>query len=231
VAADRADARISASRIVQQRIRKHYGQTSVVISPPVDTTRFTLGEGEGSYFLMLMRLVGWKRPDIVVESCTRLGLPLIVAGDGRDLRLLRDLAGPTIRFVGWVDDEQMKTLYRDCKALILPSEEDLGITSIEAMAAGRPVIAYGRGGALDTVRPGVTGLFFEEQSAASLADALMTFDSAGFDPVIIRSHAAGFDCQVFRARLRRFIAEVMAEYSGIGDVLPLRQAEPAEVLQ
>jgi glycosyltransferase involved in cell wall biosynthesis len=227
VAADRADARISASRIVQQRIRKHYGQTSVIIPPPVDTSRFIVAEGEGSYFLMLMRLVGWKRPDIVIESCTRLGLPLVVAGDGRDLRMLRRIAGPTIRFVGRVDDEQMKTLYRDCKALILPSEEDFGITSIEAMSAGRPVIAYGRGGVLDTVKPGVTGVFFEEQSAASVGDALMKFEGVRFNPTTIRRHAATFDREIFRTRVRRFIAEVMAEYNGISGVMQFGHPEAA----
>src|SRR6185503_5603835 len=102
---------------------------------------------------MLMRLVGWKRPDIVVDACTRLAVPLIVAGGCRDLERLRRTAGPTVRFVGPVDDAQMRPLYRDCKAFILPSEEDFGITPLEAMASGRPVIAFGQGGVRDTVLP------------------------------------------------------------------------------
>jgi glycosyltransferase involved in cell wall biosynthesis len=207
VAADRADSWVSTSRLVRSRIERFYGKPSAVIAPPVDVSRFEVGAEPGSYFLMLMRLVGWKRPDIAVEACTRLGLPLVVAGDGRELQELKRIAGPTVRFVGRADDAQMRTLYRDCRALILPSQEDFGITPLEAMAAGRPVIAYGEGGALDTIVPGVTGGFFEAQSADSLADALQTFDDRDFDPRVIRGHAEQFDRTVFAARIRQHVDE------------------------
>ena len=210
VAADRTDAWITTSRAMQARIRQVYGKPSTIIPPPVDTGRFDLGTGAGGYFLMLMRLVGWKRPDIVVEACTRLGLQLVVAGSGREEGRLREMAGPTVRFVGRVNDAQMRDLYRDCAAFILPSEEDFGITPLEAMAAGRPVIAYGRGGVLDTVIPGRTGAFFEEQTADSVAGALAAFRAADYDRSVIRAQADLFSNAAFRQRLRSFAHEAVA---------------------
>lgn len=207
VAADRADAWVSTSRLVRGRIDRFYSKPSTVIPPPVDVSRFTVGHEPGGYFLMLMRLVGWKRPSIAVEACTRLGLPLVVAGDGRDLPELKRMAGPTVRFVGRANDAQMRELYRDCRALILPSEEDFGITPLESMAAGRPVIAYGSGGVLDTVVPGETGAFFEAQTADSLAEALLAFDERDFDSRTIRRHAEQFDRTVFAARLKAYVEE------------------------
>jgi glycosyltransferase involved in cell wall biosynthesis len=215
--ADRADAWISTSRVVRDRIRKYYGKDSTIIAPPVNTRRFDVGDGSGGYYLMLMRLVGWKRPDIVVEACSKLGVELVVAGDGRELGHLRELAGPSVRFVGRVNDQQMRGLYRDCRALILPSEEDFGITPLEAMASGRPVIAYGRGGALDTIRPGVTGLFFDEQSVDAVLAALVSFEACHFNPLAIRAHAEQFDTVMFRHRMIRFIdAQVDARLAGQG---------------
>ncbi len=205
IAADRPDAWIATSGPVQDRIGKYYGKSSVVIPPPVDVGRFEVGDGRGNYYLMLMRLVGWKRPDIVVEACTRLGVELVVAGDGRELEQLRRIAGPTVRFVGRVDDAQMRPLYRDCKAFILPAEEDFGITPLEAMASGRPVIALARGGVVDTLKPFVTGVFFGQQTTESLMDVLVDFNQHNFDPQLIRRHAEAYDVTVFRRRLRSFI--------------------------
>jgi glycosyltransferase involved in cell wall biosynthesis len=203
--AERADAWVSTSRTVQDRIAKFYGKPSTIIQPPVDVSRFDVGDGRGGYYLMLMRLVGWKRPEIVVEACTRLGLDLVVAGDGRSESHLRRIAGPTVRFVGRVDDFAMRKLYADCKAFILPSEEDFGIAPLEAMASGRPVIAYGRGGVLDTVVPGKTGLFFAEQTAESVAEVLHGFDACAFNPYEIRRHVEQFDSVNFRARFRQHV--------------------------
>jgi glycosyltransferase involved in cell wall biosynthesis len=207
VAADRADAWVSTSRLVRGRIERFYGKDSTVIPPPVDVSRFSVGDKPGGYFLLLMRLVGWKHPQVAVEACTRLGLPLVVAGDGRDLAALKQIAGPTVRFVGRVDDVQMRELYRDCRALILPAEEDFGITPLEAMASGRPVIAYGAGGVLDTVVEGATGLFFEAQEAAALEAAIERFDDRDFDPGYIRAHAEQFDRTVFAERMRRHVEQ------------------------
>ena len=204
-AAERPDAWIATSRLVQDRIRKFYGKTSEIIPPPVDVGRFNVGDGSGDYYLMLMRMVGWKRPDIVVEACSRLGVSLVVAGSGRVLPSLKAQAGPTVRFVGQVNDEQMRPLYAGCRGFILPAEEDFGVTPLEAMASGRPVIAYGRGGVLDTVKPGITGEFFYEQSAEALMQMLQTFDPLAYDPQRIRAHAEQFDNCAFRNRLARFI--------------------------
>ncbi len=215
MSAARTDAWISTSHLVEERIARCYGRESMIIPPPVCVGRFEVGQEPGAHYLMLMRLVGWKRPDIVVEACTRQNLPLVVAGDGRGLEKLRRIAGPTVRFVGRVDDSQMRPLYRDCKALILPSEEDFGITPLEAMAAGRPVIAYGRGGVLDTVIPGVTGLFFDQQTEASVSDAIARFERTHFDPAAIRRHVANFDSLVFRERLRGFVEAQVLRKQGI----------------
>jgi glycosyltransferase involved in cell wall biosynthesis len=212
VAAERANEWISTSRLVRARISRYYAKPSVVIPPPIKVSRFTIGTHPGSYFLLLMRLVGWKRPEIVVQACTRLGVPLVVAGDGREAAELRGLAGPTVRFVGKVDDAQMQELYRNCKALILPSEEDFGITPLEAMAAGRPVVAYGRGGVLDTVIPARTGVFFEDQSAEALADVLLRFDARDFDPKVIRNQAEQFDSAIFAQRISQFVQERLREH-------------------
>lgn len=211
VAADRTQHWISTSRTVQQRLMCYYRKPSTIIPPPVDTTRFDVASGAGKHYLLLMRLVGWKRPDVVVEACSALNLPLVVAGDGRETPRLKKMAGPSVEFVGRVNDEQMRSLYRDAIAFILPAEEDFGITPLEAMASGRPVIAYGRGGVLDTVIPGVTGEFFDEQSAASLMQVLSTFTPESFDPAVIREHAEQFDSRRFRQRIETFVKDRVAE--------------------
>jgi glycosyltransferase involved in cell wall biosynthesis len=213
MAADRPDAWVATSRLVQQRIKKNYGKPSEIIPPPVEVSRFDVGDGSGGYFLMLMRLVRWKRPDIVIDACNRLGVPLVVAGDGRDMAGLRATAGPTVRFVGRVDDAAMRPLYAGCKAFILPAEEDFGVTPLEAMASGRPVIAYGRGGVLDTVVPGLTGQFFQEQTAESLMEVLAAFNPADFDPQAIRTYVQRFDNAAFRTRLAAFIDDELGRRS------------------
>ncbi len=227
--ANRTDVWVSTSNVVQKRILHTYSQPSTIIPPPVDTSRFDVGDGRGGFYLMLMRLVGWKRPDIVVDACTRLKLNLVVAGDGRELAALRERAGPTVRFAGRVNDVQMRELYRDCRALVLPSEEDFGITPLEAMASGRPVIAYGRGGVLDTVVPGQTGVFFEEQSADAVADTLADFDMDRFDPEAVRRHAEGFDSVAFRRRLRSLIDGHLAEAARSRVNPPPFYGRPADV--
>jgi glycosyltransferase involved in cell wall biosynthesis len=207
VAADRAQVWIATSRLVRARIATFYGKPSTIIAPPVQVDKLEVATRPGSYFLLLMRLVGWKRPDIAIDACTRLGLPLVVAGCGREAASLSARAGSSVAFVGQVGDDDIRRLLAGCKALILPSEEDFGLTPLEAMAAGRPVIAYGAGGVLDTVIPGRTGMFFAEQTADSLAEVLERFDECDYDPLAIRRHAEQFDSRLFAERMRRFVDE------------------------
>ncbi|TPW27925.1 glycosyltransferase [Pararhizobium mangrovi] len=203
------DTWISTSSLVERRIRKIYRRESTIVPPPVNTRDFFISSHRDGYFLLLMRLVGWKRADIAVRACTELGLPLKVAGDGRDLARLKEMAGPTVEFVGRVDGRAKAELYANAAALILTSLEDFGITPLEAMAAGRPVLAYGQGGVLDTVVPGVTGAFFAEQTAESLKQALTTFEPGRYDPNTIRRHAETFDSASFRRRMHTAIDKAM----------------------
>ncbi|MCF1504287.1 glycosyltransferase [Afifella sp. H1R] len=212
-AAQGVDFWVSTSTLVEQRIRKTYRRRSTIIPPPVDVNEFRPGSGRGEYFLLLMRLVGWKRPDIAVKACSELGVKLVVAGDGREMRHLKALAGPSVEFVGRVDGEAKAELYRNCTALILTSVEDFGITPLEAMASGRPVIALGEGGALDTVVPGETGELFDEQTCESLKRTLRHFNPERYDPAFIRRHAEIFDSRQFRTKLNSFLGRSVRLYS------------------
>ncbi len=210
LAADRVDHFIAISTEVQARIRKYYRRESVVIHPPVDTQRFRPGsDPPEDYFLIVSRLIPYKRVDLAVEACTRLGLPLLVVGDGRDRAALERAAGPTVRFLGRVSDDELVRLMQRARAFLFPGLEDFGIAPVEAMACGRPVIAYARGGALDTVVPGVTGEFFYEQTVDALVEVLAHFDHRRYAPQACRAQAEKFDTQVFKEKFRAYIRRVM----------------------
>ncbi|NPA90975.1 MAG: glycosyltransferase family 4 protein [Chloroflexi bacterium] len=210
LAADRVDHFVAISREVQARIRKFYRRESVIIHPPVDTRRFRpASRPPGDYFLVVSRLIPYKRVDLAVEACTRLHLPLIVVGDGRDRKALERMAGPTVTFLGRVSQEELVELMQGARAFLFPGVEDFGIAPVEAMACGRPVIAYAGGGALDTVVPGVTGEFFHEQRVESLMDVLRDFDPFRYDPLACRAQAEKFDTTVFRQKFLAFVEEVM----------------------
>lgn len=204
----RVDAFIANSRTVAARIARYYRRESTVIHPPVDVSSFPLAQEEGHYFLAGGRLVPYKRLDLAVAACTRLKLPLVVFGEGRDRARLERLAGPTVRFVGRVSEEELRRLYLDCRALLFPGEEDFGIAPLEAMACGRPVIAYGAGGALETIVAGRTGLLFSSQEEEALLEALASFRDDDFDPVEIRRHAEQFDVSRFQENVRNFVQQV-----------------------
>jgi glycosyltransferase involved in cell wall biosynthesis len=206
-AADRVDAFVAISEEVQVRIERFYGRKSALIYPPVHTKRFALADHHDDYFLIVSRLIPYKRIDLAVQAFNDLGLPLWIGGDGRDRQSLEAMAGPNVRFLGRIPDEELGPLLAHCRAFVFPGLEDFGITPVEAMAAGRPVIAYAGGGALDSVVEGVTGTFFHEQTPASLVDAVRRFDGAAFDPMAIRAHAERFDVSVFKSRLHTFIEE------------------------
>lgn len=210
-AAGRVTAFAAISTEIEGRIRRFYGRDSAVIHPPVNTGRFAPADSHDDYFLIVSRLIPYKRIDLAVQAFTEMGLPLWVAGSGRDRARLEALAGPSVRFLGRVPDEALPSLYARCRAYILPGLEDFCIAPVEAMAAGRPAIAYGRGGALDTVVDGVTGTFFAEPTAASLAEAVRRFDGLTFDPATIRAHAQQFDTGVFKAKIGAWVAQMEGE--------------------
>ncbi len=208
-AAQRVDHFIAISTEIQERIRAYYDRDSVIIYPPVDTSRFDVRDVQvEDYYLIVSRLIPYKRIDLAVQAATRLNLPLKIGGKGRDLERLQALAGPTVEFLGYVPDEDLPQLMAKCKAFIFPGLEDFGITPVQAQAAGRPVIAYGGGGALDTVLPGVTGEHFHELTVDSLADVLQGFDATRYRPDALRAHASQFDRAVFESQLRDFIHNV-----------------------
>ncbi|MBO0779261.1 MAG: glycosyltransferase [Ktedonobacteraceae bacterium] len=216
VSAQRVDHFIANSPVVAERIQKHYRREAVVIPPPVEASRFPFSERNeiGDYFLILCRFVPYKRVDLAIEACNRLKLPLVVIGKGRDEERLRKMAGPTIRFLGGLSDEEVISYFQHCRAFLFPGYEDFGITPLEAQACGRPVIAYGAGGALASIVDGVTGVFFREQTVESLVEALATFDERQFDPSAIRNHALEFDKSRFNRRILQFIEAKMAATQG-----------------
>ncbi len=198
LAADRVDVFVANSKTVQQRIRKYYGKESVVIHPPVSTDEFSISAAQKTAFLIGGRLVSYKRYDIVIAAFTRIGIPLIVFGTGPEEAKLRAMAGKNITFMGRVTDSERARLFSEAIAFIHPHEEDFGITAVESMAAGRPVIAFNKGGATETVIEGVTGTLFSEQSWEALADTVLHFDEKRFNPAAIKAHAEQFSVANFR---------------------------------
>jgi len=206
-AANRVDQFVAISEAVRQRIKRSYDREASVIYPPVDAQRFQVSPERGEYFLIISRLVPYKRIDLAVRAFSQLGLPLWIIGDGRDRRALEAMAGPSVRFLGRLGDEEARDYLQRCRAFVFPGEEDFGIAPLEAQAAGRPVIAYARGGALETIVDGKTGLFFHEPTTESLAKVLQGFDDRQFSPMAIREHALRFDTAVFRQRFSALLKD------------------------
>jgi glycosyltransferase involved in cell wall biosynthesis len=216
-AAQRVDHFVANSRATAERIAKFYRRDALVLEPPIRLAEFA-GETvpPEEYFLIISRLQSYKRLDIAVEAASRSSLPLVVAGRGPDAARLRALAGPTVRFVGAVSDAERVRLLKRCRALIVPGREDFGLTSLEAQAAGRPVIAYAQGGSLETVVPGQTGLLFGSQGADALAALLQAFDATAFSADACRAQAARFDEPVFKQRLLDYLQSLGLPVSGGG---------------
>lgn len=209
----RVDHFIANSPIVADRIQKYYRRDAVVIPPPVEVSRFTFDPTTRpeDYFLIVSRLMPYKRIDLAIEACNQLQLPLAIIGSGRDENRLKRLAGPSIRFMGRLSDKEVLHYYAHCRALILPGEEDFGITPLEAQASGRPVIAYAAGGALASVIDNVTGTFFYKQTVESLVEVLSSFNEQSYDPQTIYNHALEFDQPRFKRRIQQFIEAKMSE--------------------
>ena len=197
-ASDRVDTFIAISRHVQDRIRRFYGRESELVYPPVNTDFYTPGApGHDGFDLVVSALVPYKRVDLAVRAYTRLGWPLKVIGTGTEHDRLRAEAGPNVEFLGWRDDEAVREHYRRCRMLVFPGEEDFGIVPLEAHACGRPVVALGRGGALETIVPGRTGVHFTEQTEAGLLAAVETAAATAWDAAAIRGQALNFSADRF----------------------------------
>ncbi|HRY63288.1 MAG TPA: glycosyltransferase [Patescibacteria group bacterium] len=211
LAAQKIDYFIANSLVVQERIKKYYHQESVVIYPPVNTEYFEVSENIGDYFLIGGRLVAYKKYDLAIRAFNKLGLKLKIFGTGQEFQRLRRLAFKNIEFIGAVSDQTKKELYRRCLAFINPQIEDFGITAVEAMAAGRPVIAFAEGGALETIIPGQTGEFFEEQTWESLAYRLLRFQPEKYQPALIKEHASQFSTARFEREIKAYIAKLTTD--------------------
>ncbi|WP_135556616.1 glycosyltransferase [Paenibacillus cymbidii] len=203
---------IANSSVVRSRIRDYYQRDAEIIYPPINTSRFQPSARIGNYYLIVSRLVSYKRIDLAVEAFNRCGLPLYIVGDGPDSARLKAMAKPNVRFLGRLDDTAVTGLMAECRALIFPGEEDFGITPLEANAAGRPVIAYEAGGALDTIVPKVNGIFFRRQIAADLLGAIEELEKHPWEVSRIVDHARQFDEQAFTVHFERYLEQAYVKF-------------------
>lgn len=212
LAADRVDHFIANSETVKHRINRYYRRDSDVIFPPVEVNDFQPNDNKKSYYLIGGRLVSYKRYDLVVEAFTKTGLPLKVFGSGPMEQQLKKMAGDNVTFVGRVSNTERAHLFENAIAFIHPQEEDFGITPVESMAAGRPVIAYRKGGATETIIDGVTGQFFDHQTWEEIADTVLHFDHTQYDPKKIREHAETFSLQLFHKNIHDYVEAKWEEH-------------------
>lgn len=211
-AARRADLYLANSENIRERIRAVYGIEAEVVHPPVETERFR-PRARGERLLVISRLLAYKRVDLVVDAASRMGLPLDVVGSGPQLNSLRASAGPSVEFHDQADDGQIVEMMESCRALVVPGAEDFGIVAVEAQAAGKPVVAFGAGGALETVEEEVTGVFFREQTVEATVAVLNRADAIQTSPEEIAAHAQRFSRETFRERLHDVIARTRGESS------------------
>jgi glycosyltransferase involved in cell wall biosynthesis len=206
VGAQRPDVMVAISSAVKNRIKKYYGRDSQVISPPVEIDKFKNQDLKSKgFFLVVNRLVPYKRVDLAVEAFNELGLPLVIVGEGSEKRRLKSMAKDNILFVDYLTDAELADYYKKCEAFIFPQEEDFGIVAVEAQAAGKPVIAYKAGGARDTVIEGETGIFFEKQNVKSLIKAINKFRNSSFDSKAIVKNAEGFSKERFKEEFLKLV--------------------------
>src|SRR5450755_1193692 len=213
--AARVDSFVANSATVARRIQRYYGADSVVIHPPVDTDAFAVAPSLelADYYLMAGELVSYKRPDLAVRAFNDMKLNLVVIGGGEMLDELRRIAGPTVKVMGSQPFEVLKQHYARCRALIFPGEEDFGMVPVEAMASGRPVVAFGRGGATETIAEGVTGVFFTEQTVEAISSAVKRLSELALDPEKIAAYANQFGRDQFLQKMRNHIDGLLTEKS------------------
>lgn len=212
--AARVDRFVANSSFIKQRIEKFYRRDADIIFPPVDTGEFQISNAVGDHYLLAGEMVSYKRADLAIDAFNASGRKLVVVGDGEMRDTLERKSGPNITFLGRVPFSELKQQFATCRALIFPGEEDFGIIPVEVMASGRPVIAYGRGGALDTVAEGVSGVLFHEQSVTALNDAIDRFEanpSLVASPQDIRALAQGFDTSVFKEKISSLISMTLKD--------------------
>lgn len=204
ISAERPDEYIANSKFVAGRIKKYYKRYSQVINPPIDTKKFHIG-ASGDYFLMVGRLMTYKRFDIAVEAFNQLGWPLKIIGRGLEYKKLKKMAGPNIEFTGRLDDEKLFETYANAKAFIFPQEEDFGLVAIEAMASGKPIIAFRGGDIIEHAREGKEAIYFDEQTPKALIEALKKFNPNDFNPQSIRKKALPFDKEIFKNKIKQYV--------------------------
>jgi glycosyltransferase involved in cell wall biosynthesis len=212
VSIERVDKIIANSNFVRRRIKKYYKKDSLVIHPPVNVKQFYSNPKQDDYFLMVGRLLAYKRHDIAIQAFNELGLKLKIIGRGPELTKLKKIAKSNIEFLGRVGDEKLADYYARCQAFIFPQEEDFGIVAMEALAAGRPVIAYHGGDIPEHLEENKTGLFFENQTSRDIVGAVQKFKNLTFDPVYIRQQAEKFDREVFKAKILKYVTERLREH-------------------
>jgi len=212
VAADRVDVFIANSETTQQRIAKYYAHASQVIYPPVSADRFKLSDQIGNYYLIVGRQTAYKRTDLAIAAFNYLKLPLKVIGTGPALKKWMLKARENIEFLGRLSDAEVANYLSHCQALVMPQEEDAGIVPLEAMASGRPVIAYRGGGAMETILEGKTGMFFDQQTPQSLIEAVQEFAQKQWEPEVILRQAQKFDLPVFQKKIFDFVQAAYAEH-------------------
>jgi glycosyltransferase involved in cell wall biosynthesis len=205
--ADRVHHFVAISEHVRQRIHRHYGRDAEVIFPPVDTAKFQASRRDKGYYLIVSALVPYKKVDLAVKAFNKIGKRLIIVGKGPDEEKLRYLAKPNVEFLGWKSDDELALLYAGCTALVFPGEEDFGIVPLEAMASGKAVIAYGKGGALETVQDGLSGVFFYEQTVEALEIAVSKAEQMQFDVENVRNRALRFSRSIYKDAMKKFIEE------------------------